>query len=98
MHKITEKFFLVIKTQNQKFVFTPIQKTGSTSTREILSKNYNCVEPFPIPTSLINNRTSACRLKTYFEESKTTGDPHRSWNCYEYFKFTFVRNPFAWMI
>lgn len=93
----------MIKTQNQKFVFTPIQKTESTSMREILSKNYNCVEPFPKPTSLMNNRTcayrtSACRLKTYFEESKTTGDPQRSWNCYEYFKFIFVRNPFTCMI
>jgi hypothetical protein len=88
----------MIIAHNQKFVFIPIQKTGSTSIRESLDKKYNCVEGSSDPTSLIYNHTSACRLKIYFEECKTTGDPRWSWEWDEYFKFTFVRNPFARMV
>lgn len=99
MHKKNaKKLFPMIIAHNQKFVFIPIQKTGSTSVRESLDKNYNCVEGSSDPASLIYNHTSACRLKIYFEESKTTGDPRWSWNWNEYFKFTFVRNPFARMV
>lgn len=83
----------------QKFIFIPIQKTGSTSIRKTLNKNYNCVTGSPDNLSLIYNHTSACRLKLYFEEQKNKPfTQHDHWNWEEYFKFTFVRNPYARLV
>lgn len=83
----------------QKFIFIPIQKTGSTSIREVLDKKYNCVEASSDNSSLIYNHTSACRLKLYFEEKKQYRFSNQDyWNWNEYFKFTFVRNPYARLV
>lgn len=88
----------MIIAHHQKFIFVPIQKTGSTSIRNILEKKYNCVEASPDNSSLIYTHTSACRLKLYFEQQKDLNNTEHSWNWNEYFKFTFVRNPYARLV
>ena len=50
-------------------------------------------------SSLIYNHTSACRLKLYFKEQKQYRfSTQEWWNWKEYFKFTFVRNPYARLV
>lgn len=89
----------MIIAHNQKFIFIPIQKTGSTSIRNVLDKKYNCVEASPDNSSLIYNHTSAYRLKLYFEEQKNNQfSKQDNWNWKDYFKFTFVRNPYARLV
>ncbi len=89
----------MIIAHHQKFIFIPIQKTGSTSIRGVLEDRYNCVEASPDNSSLIYNHTSACRLKLYFEEQKQFPFSEQNlWNWKDYFKFTFVRNPYARLV
>ena len=89
----------MIIAHKQKFIFIPIQKTGSTSIREVLADKYNCVSASSDNSSLIYNHTSACRLKLYFEEKKQIALSNLNvWNWNEYFKFTFVRNPYARLV
>jgi hypothetical protein len=88
----------MIIAHHQKFIFIPIQKTGSTSIRESLADRFNCVVTSQDVNSMIYNHTSACRLKLYFEEQKYLNNTEHSWNWNEYFKFTFVRNPYARLV
>ena len=89
----------MIIAHHQKFIFIPIQKTGSTSIRKVLNEKYNCINGSTDNCSLIYNHTSACRLKLYFEEQKQYRFSNQDhWNWKEYFKFTFVRNPYARLV
>ena len=91
----------MIISHRHKFVFIPIPKTGSTSIRNILSE-YNCVTPTGDNKSLLYHHTSADRAKLYFHEQQYVLDrlPVREsdWVWDNYFKFTFVRNPFARLV
>ena len=78
----------------KKFIFISIQKTASTSIRKKLER-HNCINASCDINSLIYNHTSACRLKLYFKEKKIINKLDEKWNWKNYFKFTFVRNPYA---
>jgi hypothetical protein len=67
-----------------KFVFIAIPRTGTTSVETAL-KPY-CDEQYNFDhTSVFSKHTRALTLKKFFKEKK--------WNWDDYFKFTFVRNP-----
>ena len=69
-----------------KFVFIATPKTGSTTIRKSLAK-YSDIKSVGDKTSPYYWHTSALELKEHFNE--------KNWNWNEYFKFTFVRNPWS---
>jgi hypothetical protein len=69
-----------------KFVFIAPPKTASTTLRRTLDK-YADVRSNAGPTSPLYSHVQPRKLEKYFEE--------QNWNWNEYFKFMFVRNPWA---
>ena len=76
-----------------KFIFFANPKTGSESVREILAP-YSDIQSVTYATRNIENpfysHITPQEVKTLFSE--------RGWNFDEYFKFTFVRNPWAKLV
>lgn len=69
-----------------KFVFIAIPKTGSSSIRTIMREKADVLSvPGAPPSSPLYHHVKPSKLETYFKE--------QNWNWNEYFKFTFVRNP-----
>tara|TARA_R110002167_G_scaffold366019_1_gene592663 strand:+ start:205 stop:807 length:603 start_codon:yes stop_codon:yes gene_type:complete len=69
-----------------KFIFLAVPKTGSTTIRRCLD-SYSDIHSINDPEGPLHWHARPPELKEYFEE--------QHWNWDEYFKFTFVRNPWS---
>jgi hypothetical protein len=72
-----------------KFVYIAVTKTGSTTVRKMLNPLSDVVSDHSTE-SPYHHHTHAVDLKKHFKE--------RGWNWDEYFKFSFVRNPWSRLV
>jgi hypothetical protein len=84
----------MIISHNHKFLTIAIPKTGSKSIRESLdATDSNYIDVRPVADDINSpyyQHVNADRLKCEFDE--------KGWNWDEYFKFTFVRNPYSLVV